>query len=140
MNELEVFAREHPIEFGIRTTPGPTPFVYRYRFASDGAGTVIQLDSCVELTGATAVLGSLAARRVRRGVDANLAAIKHTLETSARYRQPLVPCKCACWFAACWDRSNLQTFVPAFVESRAADQSLTALGDRRRGQSRKWRD
>jgi hypothetical protein len=36
-NELEVVARKRPTEFGIRTTSGPTPFVYRYRFASDGA-------------------------------------------------------------------------------------------------------
>ncbi len=36
-NELEVFAREHPTEFGIRTTSGPTPFRYSYRFASEGA-------------------------------------------------------------------------------------------------------
>ena len=87
-NELEVFSREHPTEFGIRTTSGPTPFRYRYRFASDGADAIIQLDGSVELSGATAVLGPFAARGVRRGVDANLAALKGALEASARDAQP----------------------------------------------------
>jgi hypothetical protein len=43
-NGLEVFSRERPIEFGIHTTSGPTAFLYRYRFASDGADTVGRLD------------------------------------------------------------------------------------------------
>jgi uncharacterized protein YndB with AHSA1/START domain len=79
-NGLEVFAREHPTEFGIRTTSGPTPFSYRYRFAPDGADTVVHLDATVELPGVPGVLGPLAARRVRRGVDANFAALKRILE------------------------------------------------------------
>jgi carbon monoxide dehydrogenase subunit G len=83
-NELVVFAREHPSEFGIRTTSGPTPFSYRYRFTSDGAGTVIHLDASVELPGVAAVLGPLAARAVRRGVDANFAALKLMLEAGTR--------------------------------------------------------
>jgi ligand-binding SRPBCC domain-containing protein len=87
-NGLEVFAREHPSVFGIRTTSGPTPFVYRYRFACDGADTVVHLDASVELPGAAAVLGRLAARAVRRGVDANFAALKRTLEARARDAQP----------------------------------------------------
>jgi carbon monoxide dehydrogenase subunit G len=83
-NELEVFVSEHPAEFGIRTTSGPTPFVYRYRFARDGSDTVVRLDASVELPGVAAVLGPLAARAVRRGVDANFAALKRTLEARAR--------------------------------------------------------
>jgi len=82
-NRLEVFSRDYPAEFGIRTTSGPTPFVYRYRFARDGAGTVVHLDATVELPGVAAVLGPLAARGVRRGVDANFAALKRTLEAGA---------------------------------------------------------
>jgi hypothetical protein len=54
-NELEVFARDHPSEFGIRTTSGPTPFVYRYRFASERGATVVRLDAKVELPGIAAV-------------------------------------------------------------------------------------
>ena len=83
-NELEVLNRERPTKFAIRTTSGPTPFLYHYRFAPDGPETVIHLDASVELPGATAAFGPLAARAVRRGVDANLAALKHALETSAR--------------------------------------------------------
>ena len=81
-NELEVFSREHATEFGIRTTSGPTPFRYMYRFVSDRGDTVIQLDAGVELSGAASILGPLAASAVRRGVDANLATLKRTLETS----------------------------------------------------------
>jgi hypothetical protein len=83
-NELEVFAREHPSEFGIRTTSGPTPFVYRYRFTPRGADTVVHLDARVELPGVASVLGPLAARGVRRGVDANFAALKRLLEGTLR--------------------------------------------------------
>ena len=81
-NKLEVLSREHPTKFGIRTTSGPTPFLYNYRFVRDGAGTVVHLDASVDLPGVSAVLGLLAARAVRRGVDANLAALKHVLEAS----------------------------------------------------------
>jgi carbon monoxide dehydrogenase subunit G len=83
-NGLEVFARRHPSEFDIRTTSGPTPFSYRYRFASDGTDTVVHLDATVELPGVAALFGPLAARGVRRGVDANFAALKRILEGSAR--------------------------------------------------------
>jgi hypothetical protein len=67
-----------------QTTSGPTPFRYRYRFASDGADTVVHLDASVDLPGVTAVLGPLAARAIRRGVDANLAALKQLLERIGR--------------------------------------------------------
>jgi carbon monoxide dehydrogenase subunit G len=83
-NELEVLVRERPSEFAIRTTSGPTPFHYRYRFAPDGAGTVVHLDATVELPGVAGRLGPLAARVVRRGVDANFAVLKRTLEASPR--------------------------------------------------------
>jgi hypothetical protein len=79
-NELEILAHERPSEFGIRTTSGPTPFVYRYRFSSGRAGTLIQLDGSVELPPAASLLAPLAARAVKRGVDTNLAALKRTLE------------------------------------------------------------
>ena len=87
-NELEVLSHEPPTKFGIRTTSGPTPFLYDYRFAPDGPGTVVHLGASVELPGATAILGPLAARGVRRGVDANLAALRTALEASARRAQP----------------------------------------------------
>ena len=79
-NGLEVFAHEQPTEFGIRTTSGPTPFIYDYGFASDGEDTIVHLDASVELAGIAGVLGPIAARAVRRGVDANFTALKRTLE------------------------------------------------------------
>jgi len=84
-NGLEVFARKQPSEFGIRTTRGPTPFVYHYGFASDGAHTIVHLDAKVELPGVADMLGPRAARWVKRGVDANFASLKRALEDGAAY-------------------------------------------------------
>jgi carbon monoxide dehydrogenase subunit G len=83
VNGLEVVSREQSTEFGIRTTSGPTPFSYRYRFIPEGANTLVQLDASVELPAVMAVLGPVAARAVRRGVDANFAALKRALEARA---------------------------------------------------------
>lgn len=79
-NELEIFTRTHPTEFGIRTTSGATPFTYRYRLAAENAETVVRLDADVEIEGAPTLAGPLVARAVKRGVDANFAALKQTLE------------------------------------------------------------
>jgi carbon monoxide dehydrogenase subunit G len=79
-NGLEVLVRDEPHAFEIRTTSGPTPFLYRYRFAREGDGTVVHLDATVELGGAAAMLGPLAARAVKRGVDANFATLRQLLE------------------------------------------------------------
>jgi uncharacterized protein YndB with AHSA1/START domain len=81
-NELEIVARERPHEFAIRTTSGPTPFVYRYRFSPDDGATIVRLDAEVELAGAAALVGPLARLAVKRGVDDNLAALKAILEAS----------------------------------------------------------
>jgi uncharacterized protein YndB with AHSA1/START domain len=81
-NELEVMTCERPIEFSIRTTSGPTPFVYRYRLASENGVTVVHLDAEVELEGAAAMLGPLARRAVKKGVDDNFATLKQILEAT----------------------------------------------------------
>jgi uncharacterized protein YndB with AHSA1/START domain len=86
-NELEVLVRVRPEEFVIRTTSGPTPFHYHYRFAPDGAGTVVHLEASVELPGVAGKLGPFAARAVRRGVDANFGTLKRILEGRARDAQ-----------------------------------------------------
>lgn len=83
-NELEVVASEPPVEFAIRTMSGPTPFLYRYRFSAENGETVVRLSGAFDLGGAAALLGPLAGRAVKRGVDDNLAALKRTLETSVR--------------------------------------------------------
>ena len=79
-NELEILERTSPTAFAIRTTSGPTPFTYRYRFIADGSATVLELDATVDLAGPAALVGPLAARAIKRGVDANLATLKHIQE------------------------------------------------------------
>ena len=79
-NELEVFTRELPTEFGIRTTSGPTPFTYRYGFSTANGQTLIRLDAVLELDGPAALLGPLAGRAIKRGVDDNFAELKRILE------------------------------------------------------------
>jgi uncharacterized protein YndB with AHSA1/START domain len=80
VNQLEIFLLEPPTALGLRTTSGPTPFVYRYRFVADGAATAVELDATVDLGRAAALLAPLAARAVKRGVDANFATLKELLE------------------------------------------------------------
>jgi uncharacterized membrane protein len=84
VNELEVVTSEPPREFTIRATAGPTPFLYRYRFATENGETVVKLDAHVELPGAAALLPALARRAVKKGVDDNLATLKHVLEGASR--------------------------------------------------------
>jgi uncharacterized protein YndB with AHSA1/START domain len=82
VNELEVVASESPREFAIRATAGPTPFLYRYRFAAENGVTIMKLDAQVELPGAAALLPHLARRAVKGGVDDNLATLKQILEAA----------------------------------------------------------
>lgn len=77
-NELEM-AAVPPGALVLRTLSGPTPFLYRYTFEPVGAGTRITLAAEVELGAAAGVLGALAARAVRRGVDANFATLRQIL-------------------------------------------------------------
>jgi carbon monoxide dehydrogenase subunit G len=79
-NELEIVESEAPTRFAIRTLSGPTPFVYRYRLVPDDGATVVELDATVELGGPVGLLGPLAARAVKRGIDANLGSLRDALE------------------------------------------------------------
>jgi carbon monoxide dehydrogenase subunit G len=81
-NDLELFARREPDEFGIRTTSGPTPFTYRYALSRENGDTLLQLDAELELEGPAALLGPVAARAVKRGVDDNFAELKRILESA----------------------------------------------------------
>ena len=83
-NQLEITASKPPHEFTIRTTAGPTPFLYRYEFAAQNGETVVQLDAKVELDGLATRLPQLARRAVKEGVDDNLATLKMILETRRR--------------------------------------------------------
>src|SRR6266545_6704541 len=82
-NGLEIVDRTRPSEFVLRTTSGPTPFVYRYGFEADGEATQLHLAATVELSGIAGALGPLAARAVKRGVDSNFADLKRILEGRA---------------------------------------------------------
>ena len=84
INQLEVIANKPPREFTIRTTAGPTPFLYRYQFATQNGETVVQLDAQVELDGVATRLPQLARRAVKKGVDDNLATLKAILEERRR--------------------------------------------------------
>jgi uncharacterized protein YndB with AHSA1/START domain len=80
VNELEVVASQRPREFAIRTTAGPTPFLYCYHFSRERGETVVRLDAEVELQGTAALLPAIARRLVKNGVDDNLATLKLILE------------------------------------------------------------
>jgi uncharacterized protein YndB with AHSA1/START domain len=80
-NELEI-RTPAPGELSLRTISGPTPFDYRYVFAATDAGTRITLRAEVRLGAAADLAGPLAARAVKRGVDANLRTLREVLEGS----------------------------------------------------------
>jgi uncharacterized protein YndB with AHSA1/START domain len=81
-NDLEILDRKQPSEFAIRTTSGPTPFLYRYRFKANAGSTTIALSAEVELAGFAHLVGPLATRAVKRGVDANFSTLKAILEAT----------------------------------------------------------
>jgi uncharacterized protein YndB with AHSA1/START domain len=84
VNELDVVASEPPRTFAIRTTLGPTPFLYRYQLSEENGETLMKLDAEVELPGAASFLPRLARRLVKKGVDDNLATLKQILEAARR--------------------------------------------------------
>jgi uncharacterized protein YndB with AHSA1/START domain len=84
VNQLEVVASEPPERFAIRTTAGPTPFLYRYHFSAEEGATIVSLDAEVELPGAAALLPPIARRLVKNGVDSNFATLKQILEMPRR--------------------------------------------------------
>ena len=81
VNELRIVALERPRAFAIRTTSGPTPFSYVYRFSAEDGETIVRLNAKVELEGVASLLSQLARRAVKRGVDDNFRTLKGTLET-----------------------------------------------------------
>jgi len=71
-NELEIVVLDPPAEFAIRTTSGPTPFVYRYRFSEDGTGTRLDFEAEIQMP-------RLAGPLIKRGIEANLATLVREL-------------------------------------------------------------
>jgi uncharacterized protein YndB with AHSA1/START domain len=89
VNELRVVATEWPSEFVIRTTAGPTPFLYRYRFFAEHDETVVHLDAEVELSGLPALLPQFARHGVKKGVEANFTTLRRILERPFAVRDDL---------------------------------------------------
>jgi uncharacterized protein YndB with AHSA1/START domain len=87
-NEMQIVAHEAPTRFTIATTSGPTPLTYRYALSPDGGATRLELDATVDLSGLAGLAGPLAVRAVKRGMDANLAALKAHLERGLDARGP----------------------------------------------------
>ncbi len=56
--------------------------IYRYVLEPKGSATRLALAAEVELGGLAGVLGPLASRAVKRGVDSNFADLKRVLESS----------------------------------------------------------
>ena len=79
VNELSIVALERPTDFAIRTTSGPTPFLYVYRLSAENGETVVRLDAEVELEGVGSLLPQLARRAVKKGVDDNFRTLKGIL-------------------------------------------------------------
>jgi uncharacterized membrane protein len=80
IDELEVIALEPGRELSLRTTSGPTPFVYRIHFGRLDGATVITVDAEVALPRLAELAAPLARRVVKQGVDSNLATLKDVLE------------------------------------------------------------
>ena len=76
VNELEVIERHPSTVFAVRTTSGPTPFVYRYELEPTDGGTLVTLRAEAEVPGPAV----LVKHALKRGVDANLATLKAILE------------------------------------------------------------
>jgi uncharacterized protein YndB with AHSA1/START domain len=80
VNDLEIVAHERPREFTIRTTSGPTPFVYRYRVEATGAATTLTLDAEIDPSSLPVLARPVAGRLIKRGIDENFSTLKHLLE------------------------------------------------------------
>jgi ligand-binding SRPBCC domain-containing protein len=80
VNELTIVGLDRSTEFAIRTTSGPTPFSYVYRFSAENGETIVRLDAEVELDGVASLLPQLARRAVKKGVDDNFTTLKAILE------------------------------------------------------------
>ena len=87
-NQLEIVVSQRPREFAIRTTDGPTPFLYRYRFAGDVDGTVVRFDGKVGLPAVAGLIPGLVRRAVKHGIEENLTTLKLILESRLTNLRP----------------------------------------------------
>lgn len=80
-NTFQVIEYEPPRHYSIKVTSGPTPFLYRYRFDPEGAGTRLVLSAEGELGGVAGLFSPITSTFVKRGVEANLRTMKDLLES-----------------------------------------------------------
>jgi uncharacterized protein YndB with AHSA1/START domain len=82
-NEVEVTSYVSGREVTFTSMSGPTPFVYRYLVEGNSAAARLTLQGTISgagLTGPAALLGPLAERLFRRGMEDNLEVLKGLLE------------------------------------------------------------
>ena len=88
-NTYEVVEYEENKTLSIKIISGPTPFLYRYRFAPSGTGTRLQMNAEVDKEGLVDILGTKAriapefvlAGFMKEGVIENLRTLKKLLES-----------------------------------------------------------
>ena len=83
VNDVEVTEFRQPSMITFTSRSGPTPFVYRYRVESGGAGSRVTLEGSITgegLKGPAALLAPLAGKFFERGMAKNLKAMKARLE------------------------------------------------------------
>jgi len=81
-NTYRIVEYEPNERLSIKTTSGPTPFLYRYTFDPVGSGTRLSLKAEASLEGVPRLLSPVASRVVKRGVEANFETLKTLLESS----------------------------------------------------------
>jgi hypothetical protein len=82
-NTIEISKYQPNSELTIRTTSGPTPFIYYYSFDSKENSTRVSLRTEIEEDGLPFKIPKfLASRAIKSGVKANLQTLKSILESA----------------------------------------------------------
>src|SRR4051794_29994323 len=80
VDDLEVVDLLPGAEVTLRTTSGPSPFVYRIRLTTNDGATVVTADVDASFGRAAELAGPLATQLFKRGVQSNLRTLKRALE------------------------------------------------------------
>ncbi|TFG31306.1 hypothetical protein EU527_12745 [Candidatus Thorarchaeota archaeon] len=82
-NTIEISNNQPNTELTIRTTSGPTPFIYHYSFEGKKNSTIVSLRTEIEEEGLPFKLPKfLASRAIKSGVKDNLQTLKSILESA----------------------------------------------------------
>jgi len=79
-NTYEITAFRPHEELTIKTTSGPTPFRYQYRFEPVGEATQLSLAAEVQTSGLASIAAPLLSRGMKNGVQNNFRTLKDLLE------------------------------------------------------------